>query len=34
MVEKNEASAQASGAGVAIPMKAFGIQAVRIAKMR
>ena len=34
MVEKNEASAQVSEAGVAVPMKAYGIQAIRIVKMR
>lgn len=34
MVEKNEASAQVSEAGVAIPVKAFGIQAVRVVKTR
>jgi alpha-mannosidase len=34
MGEKNEASAQVSDAGVAVPMKAYGIQTVRVGKTR
>ena len=34
MVEKNEALAQISDAGVAVPMRSYGIQAVRVAKTR
>jgi len=34
MVEKNEASAQISDASIAVPMKAYGIQTVRVVKRR
>jgi alpha-mannosidase len=34
MGEKNEASVQISDASIAVPMKAYGIQAVRVAKTR
>jgi Glycosyl hydrolases family 38 N-terminal domain/Glycosyl hydrolases family 38 C-terminal domain/Glycosyl hydrolases family 38 C-terminal beta sandwich domain len=34
MAEKNEAPAQVSETGITVPMKAFGIQAVRVARAR
>jgi hypothetical protein len=34
VVEKNETPVQVSETGIAVPMKAFGIQAVRVVRTR